>query len=159
MPSELHQMSSSFYPSKKLNNYWWIYLGLQSLAPTTFSMLDSVIVGMWMNLCAFNYFILPHCFYYHLHFILCLAKPITPLCWYLVVLGYLFVLHPISIVMYIAFMYIWMNGISHLFPENFDPPDPWNIKSIWFPAENSVTENLSYLLAFGCCHVHHVIID
>ena len=41
------------------------------------------------------------------HFILCLAKPNTLLCWYLVVLGYLFLLHPISIVMYIVIMYEW----------------------------------------------------
>ena len=32
-------------------------------------------------------------FYHYLHIFCCLAKPITPLCWYLLVLGYLPVLH------------------------------------------------------------------
>ena len=63
-----------------------------------------------MLLIVFCFFILPHClvlFYLHTF---CLAKPITSLCWYLVVLGYLPALHLIFTSH--AFMYIWMNGIS-----------------------------------------------
>ena len=65
--------------------------------------------------CLFS-FILPPCLCSFLFVtyldIFCLAKPITPLCWYLVVLGYLPALHPIFNSYVHAFMYTWMNGIS-----------------------------------------------
>ena len=49
-------------------------------------------------------------------YIFCLAKPITPLCWYLLVLGYLPALHPIfNIVMYIHLCTLgWMVFLSHM---------------------------------------------
>ena len=56
------------------------------------------------------FFILPPClvlFYSLYFFIFCLAKPITPLCWYLA-LGYLPALHPIFTTYVHAFMYTWM---------------------------------------------------
>ena len=101
MPPELYQMPY-FYPSRKLSKYWWSYRGLQFPALIIFSTPDFVVPGMWTNLYTPNSFvffllcfIVLFLFIHYLHLFCCLAKPITPLCWYLVVLGYLPVLHPI----------------------------------------------------------------
>ena len=59
-------------------------------------------------------------FYIRYLHIFCLAKPITPLCWYLV-LGYLPALHPIFNSYVHAFMYTWMNGISLSLMNNCKP--------------------------------------
>ena len=64
-----------------------------------------------MLLIVFFFFLLPHYLVLFCLHTFCLAKPITSLCWYLVVLGYLPALHLIFTSYVHAFMYIWMNGI------------------------------------------------
>ena len=44
----------------------------------------------------------------YLHILCCVAKPITPLCWYLVVLGYLPVLHP-KFTTYVQSIYVHLD--------------------------------------------------
>ena len=114
MPPELYQMPS-FYPSRKVSKYWWNYPGLQFPACIIISTPDFVVPGMWTNLYAFNclflFCLLVSFFSIRYLHIFCLTKPITPLCWYLVVLGYLPALHPIVIYMHLCTLG-WMVFLS-----------------------------------------------
>ena len=96
----------SFYPSRKLSKYWWSYWTLQFPALIIFSMPDFVVPGMWTPNRLFLFcLIVSFLFIHYLHIFCCLAKPITPLCWYLLVLGYLS-----YFILYLLLMYIYVQS-------------------------------------------------
>ena len=76
-----------------LSKYWWSYLELQFPALIIFQC-QTLQPGMWTNLYALNNFLFYSVLFFLYSYIFCLPKPITPLCWCLVVLGYLPALHP-----------------------------------------------------------------
>ena len=102
----------SFYPSRKLSKYTVgpiqdcifqlaLHFQHQTLQYLGCEQTPHAFNGFFFYFIFLLLFFYYHClvlfFFYSLlaYILCCLAKPITPLCWYLLVLGYSPVLHPI----------------------------------------------------------------